>query len=310
MDEIALQPNETLHGIVFAAACDFSKKARDQYFEKCRALGIQEVYLWGKAEIEDLLFRPQNDHLLFAYFGFSLTIRQRTIQATLRRDIATKRRLKTVVERNANRVLIIRNASGDLYPKSPPLKGKFAADHWRLCPFEQLGYEGLEVEYADYLAFFDGQAWDAADAVGLERSHFHLRRAWQGREGNEPYEFASKIWETFGQDRAWLRLVGVIPYNRILAVDDVGDEYFELPQIYCRYEGRWPFSTIYGSIDRVERTGNSDIKWVERDDPARIQRFPTEFRHEDVLAKGGAQQSFEVNPEDDPASPATREEPS
>src|SRR6267378_3470086 len=90
LDEIKLQDGETLYGIVFAAACDFSKKSHDVFNAKCRALGVQECYLWGKAAIEDLLFQPKNDHLLFAYFGFSLTIRQRTLQATLRRDIATK----------------------------------------------------------------------------------------------------------------------------------------------------------------------------------------------------------------------------
>lgn len=39
-------------------------------------MGVREPYLCGKAEIEDLLFQPKNDHLLFTYFRFSLAIRQ------------------------------------------------------------------------------------------------------------------------------------------------------------------------------------------------------------------------------------------
>jgi hypothetical protein len=243
------------------------------------------------------LFQPKNDHLLFAYFGFSLAIRQRTIQATLRRDIVTKKQLKAVMERNANRVVIARNASGDIYPENPPAKSKYAADHWRLCPFEEMSHVGLVVEYAAYLAFFDGRQWDAADAVGLERSHFHHGRTWQGREESEPYERVSEVWDTFDQNRAWLHVLAVIPYNCILAIDDVGDEYFELPQRYCHYDGRWPFSATYASVKRVGGFGNADTKWVELQDPARVERFPQEFRRQDVLSKSQSIESPEVSPE-------------
>jgi hypothetical protein len=75
LDDTVLGPDEKLHGLVFTAACDFSKKARDDFAKKCREMNLEEWHLWGKAELEDRLFRPENDHLLFAYFGFSLTIR-------------------------------------------------------------------------------------------------------------------------------------------------------------------------------------------------------------------------------------------
>jgi len=60
------------HGVILAAACDFSKKARDVFRDELRRRGVREFYLWGKADIEDLLYRPKNDHLLYAYFGISL----------------------------------------------------------------------------------------------------------------------------------------------------------------------------------------------------------------------------------------------
>jgi len=58
------------YGYILTAACDFSKAARDTFFEEARKNGVQEFYIWGKAEIEDQLFLPKNDYLLFAYFGF------------------------------------------------------------------------------------------------------------------------------------------------------------------------------------------------------------------------------------------------
>ena len=32
-----------------------------------------EFYLWGAGELEDMLYQPKNDHILFAFFGISLT---------------------------------------------------------------------------------------------------------------------------------------------------------------------------------------------------------------------------------------------
>lgn len=60
------------HGVILAAPCDFSKKARDLFQNELQGRGVREFYLWGKADIEDLLYRPNNDHLLYAYFGISL----------------------------------------------------------------------------------------------------------------------------------------------------------------------------------------------------------------------------------------------
>src|SRR6185437_13664130 len=82
----AIAPSEIdqLHGIIFAAACDFSKAAHDRLREWCAEHKIIECYLWGKGQIEDFLFQPKNDHLLFAYFGFSLAVRRRSIRTELR----------------------------------------------------------------------------------------------------------------------------------------------------------------------------------------------------------------------------------
>lgn len=92
LDDTVLGPEEKLYGLVFTAACDFSKKARDDFANKCREMELEEWHLWGKAELEDRLFRPENDHLLFAYFGFSLTIRRRSQRADLRARLVMKRR--------------------------------------------------------------------------------------------------------------------------------------------------------------------------------------------------------------------------
>jgi hypothetical protein len=43
----ALPRGQQLYGIIFAAACDFSKAARDAFRTRTRELGFQEAYLFG-----------------------------------------------------------------------------------------------------------------------------------------------------------------------------------------------------------------------------------------------------------------------
>lgn len=73
--EKMLPPGATVpHGVILAAPCDFSKRARDVFNDELRRRGVRERHLWGKADIEDFLYRPEHDHLLHAYFGISLQV--------------------------------------------------------------------------------------------------------------------------------------------------------------------------------------------------------------------------------------------
>ena len=279
LDDIRLQEGEALHGVVFAAACDFSKKAHDGFVDKCRSMGIQECYLWGKAAIEDLLYQPRNDHLLFAYFGFSLTIRRRTVQTTLRRDIATKKKLRSLREKDGLPVFAIRNADGDIYPELPSRGRAWEKNDWRLCPFREISRHGLIVECATYLAYVDGDHWDAADLHLLRRSHNYLcRQQPEPEEGEDEYREAAAVWDTFPETKkAWLYILGAIPYERILAIDDVGDEVFEGVHLFCRVDDFWPFSGTIGSIEPVDRFAGRRL-YPEQGAPSRLEKFPPKFK--------------------------------
>ena len=61
LDAIPADEVGKLYGIVFAAACDFSKSARDLFRARTRELGFAEAYVWGKGELEDMLYQPKND---------------------------------------------------------------------------------------------------------------------------------------------------------------------------------------------------------------------------------------------------------
>lgn len=86
------------YGFILAAACDFSKRTRDTFIIELRDRGVEEFYLWGKADLEDTLFLPKNDHLLFAYFGISLQIRRRSTRTEIRSRLATMRSIRRIFE--------------------------------------------------------------------------------------------------------------------------------------------------------------------------------------------------------------------
>ncbi|MFC6662821.1 hypothetical protein [Deinococcus multiflagellatus] len=86
--EESVQGPDVPYGFILAAACDFSKKAYDAFRLALIGTGVQEFQIWGKAELEDMLFQPKNDHLLFAYFGISLQVKKRTRQTKLRSLLA------------------------------------------------------------------------------------------------------------------------------------------------------------------------------------------------------------------------------
>lgn len=118
LDAIPSASLEGLYGVVFVAACDFSKKTRDAFREWCRAAGVGEAHLWGKAELEDQLFQPKNNGLLFAYFGISLRIRRRSIRTQLRARLATKRKCERTLAQTHVPVLL-RDPTDGRYPYVP-----------------------------------------------------------------------------------------------------------------------------------------------------------------------------------------------
>ena len=152
-----------LYGIIVAAPADFSKKTRDAFKIWCSEPGIAECYLWGKAELEDALFQPKNDHLLFAYFGFSLTIRRRSLQTQLRAQTTTKRKLRRAIEKSGG-VIVVRDVEEEAYPY---LFEDQPEHEFRWWVFERasLTHRGLEFVCRKYFAFIDADEkhWDAAN---------------------------------------------------------------------------------------------------------------------------------------------------
>lgn len=274
LEDIPPEDRAALHGIVLAAACDFSKRTRDAFFAWCREHGIAEAHLWGKGELEDQLFQPKNDHLLFAYFGVSLTIRRRSLATQLRALLTTKRKLaKTVGISSAD--VLLRDPAAANYPYTDPGE---RPTRWQVYSPEKLSHAGQEFSIRWHHAFVDFQTgqWDAATATSFERRH----HAWRvdDEEHDRLAAEASVIWDDLPQEnKGWLQVTGVVDLKDVVAVDELGDDVFSGVHIYVPFtEARGPFAWFYMRLTGTSRHSGE----LQVDDSKRIQRFPDHLRAE------------------------------
>jgi hypothetical protein len=217
-----------LYGIIFAAACDFSKTAQDVFRTKVAALGFAEAYLWGKGEIEDMLFQPKNDHLLFAYFGVSLQLRRRSLKTQVRSRLATKRKALRCLQRDLP--VLIRDATDDRYPYLDPGKKKPRVERgrWHVMTYKGAFFDGIHFVSHRHFAYLveDGEEWDYAECMNDGPVHDNPWRQTADHEDHEARSVAMDAWNALPEaTRAWYKVLAVLPYDNILDIDENGDEY-------------------------------------------------------------------------------------
>ncbi len=268
-----------LYGIILAAPCDFSKQARDVLIAWCARNGLSEWVLWGKADIEDLLYQPKYDHLLFAYFGVSLQIRKRSVGAEVRRQIAIKRKLKRILEaKGRNRPVLLRDPTDIRYPgvdeSAPPEK----RDHrWLVRTENGRGHQGLKIIVATYFAWVsdDGGQWDMANMYNDGLLH-EFDDPWGGQSRSDALrEEILSFWQALpDRNRRKVVFFAFLPFDKIIDVDDIGDDVTSHVHIYVLWEnGKLPLKGVY-----VERHGGDEFASRE----TRVKKFPDNLRAEEV----------------------------
>ena len=236
---------EPPYGVLLVAACDFSKRSRDVFTGELAKRGVVESLIWGKGEVEDQLFLPKNDHLLFAYFNISLQLRRRAMRTALRSRLTIKRALVRAlgsVSQRTHRWVLIRDPTDERYPNADDITTNMPARRWDYFLF--VGHEPpdhlcFEVEH--YFAYVDDehQHWDALD-FDTHRTEYQ-RPAFSGVPSEEETEteFAERQqWLAIPDpNRADLRVFRIIHYDRVLGVDEQGDLYNEGPHLYVEFNG-------------------------------------------------------------------------
>lgn len=231
----------SLHGVLFVAACDFSKKSRDAFRERLLKVGVREAVLWGKAELEDQLFRPTNDHLLFAYFGVSLAHRRRSVKTTILSRLAVKRQSRKAfdTDRPSIRILtrqhaLLRDANEERYPYEAEIPNFHEAPAWIWAHFDKERHDGLIFTVRRHFAYLadDGVHWDAAGAFNELRQEATARLFTFG----EPEPLRKRTLEQWDalpdQNRCMLELYALVKFDNILLIDPDGDEYAPCAHVF------------------------------------------------------------------------------
>lgn len=273
LESISEEDRKQIYGVIVVAACDFSRAARDQFRAKCRELGFAEAYVFGKAEIEDLLFQPKNDSLLFAYFGVSLAIRKRSLKTNINGLLTIKRKATKHLSQMVP--VLLRDSSDDRYPylddsvhADPRIKGR-----WCVRRFDAIIHAGVVLLLRRHFAYLDddGIHWDYAETVNDAKLN-RFQDLWQYESDDvlrTKRDDARKAWEALPEkNRAMYEIYGVIPFDKIIAIDELGDECFDGPHLYTT---PWIRDVDPFTLFRRELQGAFDVK---DDEGNRIKMFP------------------------------------
>lgn len=280
--EIALEGAiDPPHGFILAVPCDLSKRTRDTLAADLRKGGVRQVVAWGKADLEDLLFRPENDHLLFAYFGLSLRVRQRRRTTELRSRLTKKRQIYRAVgdlEHQGWTPVLVRDPDETAYPFIERLADFDPGDPpWMWTAFrDHSNPDTLPLIVRRHHAWVskDKKRYDFIEACSHVVPHRH------GFEKVPPRdeELCDRLWRFFHNaipegERAWLEVVGWIPYDDILLVDDLGDAYNEPPHVLVERVHKFGFFAHQRSFIRLDRGIGDEI--LHPEDLRKARLFPT-----------------------------------
>lgn len=242
VDAIPEEQAAKLYGVIVAASCTLSMKARDKFRERCAARGFKEFYLWSRSELEDMLFQPKNDGLLFAYFGFSLTLRRRAAASNIRARLSAKRKVIRAFDSTdfISRPVIIVDVNSD-YPYRDFEKQPLDKISWRLAMATQHYERGIELDLFRYSAYIDEnfKEWDIAPFV-----NHSIRPAeifWLTQEEGKAHQDRLTEVDTFmdtlpPERRANCNGTAFLPYERIIDIDKYGDTLLRRPIIYVEYD--------------------------------------------------------------------------
>jgi hypothetical protein len=245
------------YGYILAAPSNFSKAAHDKFREELRSRGVMEFYLWGSGELEDMLYQPKNDRILFAFFGISLTTRQRSRTTEIRAVVNAKNKLLRILDENYLQSVLLRDLKDASYPYEENCKDFAERPRWKDYAVVDFHPLGLIVSVKKYYAYFDKAKgeWDFTDTVNNAfRIHDDQRRRDTDKE--ELSLSVKGFWEMLPRARkAMFVKNGLIRFDSIAFIDDKGDSEYKCPHLFVDFHAEnGPFS---GFVQYLEINENS-----------------------------------------------------
>ena len=271
-----VNPQSPPYGYILAASANFSKDSYDVFREELRKKGVMEFYLWGKAELEDMLYLPKNDRILFTFFGISLVSKRRTRTTEIRSIVSIKNKLFRVVgERNRfNQSILVRDLKDTNYPYENEYKDFKTKPRWR--EYEAFKHHplGLICHSHKYFAYIDEEKkeWDFTQEIDLVHRKIGME---DRKKAHGKRSLVSDFWEFLPRkNKGYFVIDGSIKYSEIAVIDDKGDVYYDFPHLYVDFLDRGPFAWAWQTLEINEK----EIELTK--EYKRINIFPKKFEKE------------------------------
>jgi hypothetical protein len=280
-----LKENKDLYGVLFVASCNLSKDTRDKLRGVLAEEGVQEVRIWSGAELEDQLFQPKNDNLLFAYFGFSLAHRKQSQKTKIKAKLATKKKMQKIFGKRPHQQILVRDVE---YKKYPNLnKKEFKGTDLPIKDMQILGYyhDGIILGDDRYHAYIDNEKkeYDIEDRYNQMHLSSHQSDFYNDHDDAPKNRMAFFDYhrDTVPHEKKYYYLnICALPYDSIVDVDEEGDEYCSNPHIYVN---RLPTGKIFARPKHpaIHRHDNFlNLQMFEEQKYKRIKFFPKVYKAE------------------------------
>lgn len=263
------------YGYILAASANFSKKSYDVFREELRKKGVMEFYLWGKADLEDMLHLPKNDRILFTFFGISLVSKRRSKATKVRSAISVKNKLFTAVGtgRDLHTSVLIRDLKDTHYPYEDEYNDFDKKPRWReyiACSCHPLGVWFHSHKYYAYIDT-EKKEWDFTREVDLV--HRQVQFEEDRTNSREKQLRVENIWDFFPRAKKGSLIAdGLVHYTDIVVVDDKGDILYNFPHIYVDFtEKNGPFARFRN----IMKVGDNKTRFD--DSYKKVEIFPSTF---------------------------------
>jgi hypothetical protein len=257
------------YGYILAAAANFSKESYDIFREEMRKKGVMEHYLWGKAELEDMLHLPKNDRILFTFFGISLVSRRRSRSTEVRSIISVKNKLFRLLGEGDNfyEEVLLRDLKDTKYPYKNEYIDFISKPRWKKYLAFSNHPLGIFCHIHEYFAFIDieKKEWDHFEAYDLVRDDHE--DADERAKRSEAHSQVFEVWESLPRkNKGHFYHDGLVKYADIAAVDEKGDLLNNYPHIYIDFDNKkGPFARFIDilNIGNKESVLGDDFKRVK-----------------------------------------------
>ena len=226
------------HQLLLILSCDFSKKHHDYLRELATTAGIVDVKIWTASTIEAMLYKDFKD-LLFVYFGVRIEQKQRDNAAAVRYANRMEKKMtkdflrKGWFTENPNRMQALCDSTMKFITSRAIIRSIDDTEYPTVSDTSQWYREHLYDFYHNGL-----EIW-----ISAASGHYAIideQGMW------EPVPYHDERLKSPRYNSVRVKVIGRIRYTDIVDYKIDGDNYYNEPHIYCRFnDNNEPYEEIY-----------------------------------------------------------------